>query len=287
VRRLSYQFIDTLKYGFLSGIKEVVIGDKDLDLQIRDNYINIYYKGNSLLKLDEVNERKYSVYIHPNLLRSVTIKDLIDKKTTSEFIGQIPKLKENIINYGVKSLELEYEQLIIRANNNEKRNNSEYFFIDRQYSTKEGRFDLTGIYWKWEGRRRGQVVPLCFMEIKFALNQDIKDVHSQIKRYNEAIKGKTNRIARESEKILEQKLELGLFDQDPKRIEAMKTLKISEDIDEYQFILVLVDYNPFSKSLDLDKIKALPFAEQVKIYYGGFAMWERNLSSYPNLSFGG
>ena len=286
-RKLSENYMFALMNGFLSDIRKTIIADKDLDLQIRDNYINIYFKGNSLLKLTEVDPEKYAVDIHTKFLGDKVIQDLSSKETTDEFISFIPFLKKNIIKHGVKSLELEYEQLIIRANNNEKRNNSEYFFIDRQYATKEGRHDLTGIYWKWEGRRRGQVVPLCFMEIKFALNQDIKSVHSQIKRYYEDINQNTKSIAQESEKILEQKLDLGLFDQDPKRTEAMKTLTIGEEIDNYQFILVLVDYNPYSKSLDLDKLKALPFANQVKIFYGGFAMWERNLSSYPDLSFGG
>ena len=110
--------------------------------------------------------------------------------------------------------------------------------------------------------------------------------NSKIRYYNE-IKANTKAIAEEAEGILRQKLDLGLFDQDTKRTEAMKTLRISTDINQYQFILVLVDYNPFSKSLNLDKLKALPFADQVKVFYGGFAMWEMNISSYPKLSFGG
>lgn len=117
------------------------------------------------------------------------------------------------------------------------------------------------------------------------MNQDIKEVHNQIEGYYNEINRNIDFIAKEAEGLLKQKLELGLFDQAENRLEAMKTLKINKDIDTFQFILVLVDYNPFSKSLDLEKLKSLPFAKQVKVFYGGFAMWERNLSSYPNLSF--
>jgi hypothetical protein len=287
MRKLSKNFIDSLKTGFLSGITSVVISDKDLDFQIRNNYINIYFKGNSLLKLIEINKQIYKVDINHKFIGSVSIPDLVDEKTTETFIKRIPELKDNIIRYGVMSLEVEYEQLIIRANNNEPRNNSEYFVIDRQYATPVGRFDLTGIFWNRNKRRKKQEVPLCFMEIKFALNQDIKEVHDQIAHYYNEIKGNTKFIAEEAENILRQKIDLGLFDQAENRLEAMKTLNVSKNIDEYQFILVLVDYNPFSKSLDLEKLKALPFAKQVKLFYGGFAMWERNLSSYPDLSFGG
>ena len=285
MRSLSEHFMNELQDGFLSKLRMNIINDKDLDLQIRTNYMNIYFKGNSLLKLNEVNNTKYKVYIHENFIGALDIPDLVDQESTEKFIECIPELKENIIRYGVSSLEVEYEQLIIRANNNEPRNNSEYFIIDRQYATPGGRFDLTGIFWNRNKRRKGQVVPLCFMEIKFALNQDIKEVHDQIKRYYNEINGNTEFIAEEAENILRQKLDLGLFDQDTKRLEAMKTLRISKDIDQYQFILVLVDYNPFSQSLDLEKLKALPFANQVKIAYGGFAMWERNLRSYPDLSY--
>ena len=278
MRKLSESFMEALSRGFISGIRKTVIDDKDLDFQIRNNYINIYYKGNSLLKLTEVSPKKYKVDIHPKFIGSIPIPDLVDEKSAKVFINRIPDLKENIIRHGVTSLEVEYEQLIIRANNNEKRNNSEFFVIDRQYATPGGRFDLTSIFWKRNKRKSGQIVPLCFMEIKFALNQDIKDVHNQIDRYYNEIKKNTDYIAKEAGVILRQKLELGLFDQDLNRLEAMKTLKISRDIDEYQFILVLVDYNPFSKSLDLEKLKALKFADQVKIFYGGFAMWERELT---------
>ena len=287
MRILSEHFVEALKGGALSGIRDVVISDKDLDLQIRDNYINVYFKGNSLLKLTESHDKKYKVDIHPKFTGAETVSDLVDEKSTMKFIKRIPELKENIIRFGITSLEVEYEQLIIRANNNEKRNNSEYFIVDRQYATPGGRFDLTGIYWRRFPRKKDQEVPLCFMEIKFALNQDIKEVHNQIQRYYNEITKDPEFITEEAESILKQKLGLGLFDQDKKRLEAMKTLKISKDINSYQFILVLVDYNPFSKSLDLEKLEALPFAKQVKVFYGGFAMWERNLSSYPDLSFGG
>jgi hypothetical protein len=40
-------------------------------------------------------------------------------------VNRIPLLKENIIRYGKSSLEIEYEQMIIRANNYEPRNNTE------------------------------------------------------------------------------------------------------------------------------------------------------------------
>ena len=277
MRTLKNSFLDALNQGFLGGITHAVREDKDLDLQIRDNYINIYFKGNSLLKLTEENPKKYKVDIHKKFTGVNLVPDLTDENSADVFLKRIHYLKENIIRYGKSSLEIEYEQLIIRANNNEPRNNSEYFIIDRQYATREGRFDLTGFYWNRNRRRKGQVVPLCFMEVKFALNQDIKNVHDQIQRYYEVIKANTEELAAEAEIILKQKLALGLFNQAPDRLEAMETLKIGSDISKYQFILILVDYNPYSKHFNRENLEALPFANQVKIFEGGFAMWEKGL----------
>ena len=54
MRKLSDRFLQDLKSGFLSGLMARVHQDRDLDLEIRQDYLNIYYKGNSLLKLDQV-----------------------------------------------------------------------------------------------------------------------------------------------------------------------------------------------------------------------------------------
>lgn len=278
MRTLSEQYLREMKSGFLKGLTDKVRQDKDLDLEIREDYLNIYFKGNSLLKLNQINPRRYRVEIHPKFTGGIRFADLVDEETTNEFLSQIPVIKENIIRYGKSSLEIEYEQMIIRANNYEPRNNSEYFIVDRQYvAGQAGRFDLTGLRWPRRGRRKGQVVSPCLMEIKFALNQDIQDLDEQLNRYYLAIKDHATELAEEIETVYHQKLELGLFNQPIDRLVAMKTLKFARHIDRFQFILILVDYNPNSKLFDEDKLSNLPFAKQVRIFYSGFAMWETRM----------
>jgi hypothetical protein len=142
---------------------------------------------------------------------------------------------------------------------------------------KIGRFDMTGFYWPRRGRRRGQIVPVCLFEVKFALNQDIQDVHDQLQRYYDAIKARVVEFAEETQAIFKQKLELGLFDLSPERLEAMKTLTFSRELEAFQFILILVDYNPHSRLYDEEGLKRLPFASQVRLMRSGFAMWRSNL----------
>jgi hypothetical protein len=280
MRRLSKEFVDMLTSGFLSPLRQRVIQDKDLDLQIRENYINIYYKGNSLLKLSSSAGNRYRPEINLKFFGDLEIPDLVDDETTREFLDRISAIKENIILHGASSLEVEYEQLLIRANNNESRNNSEYFIVDRQLTMPgRDRIDLSAVYWERKGRRRGQEVPPCFIEMKFALNVDIQEVHNQLERYYTAVTDRAVEIADEIENVFRQKLDLGLFDQPENRIEAMKTLSVTRDLDEFRFVLVLVDYNPYSKLLDLDRLRDLPFANRLSIFRGGFAMWQNQLDT--------
>ncbi len=281
MRKLSERFMRNLQTGFLAALAQRVRGDKDLDLEIRENSLNVYFKGNSLLKLDELNADRYRVDIHPKFGGGLGLPDyLINEQTTASFLHSVPFLKENIIQYGQSSLEVEYEQLVIRANNLEERNNSEYFIIDRQYAVSEvGRFDLTGFFWNRQGRRAEQEVPLCFMELKFALNPDIQDVHEQIARYYEVIKVNTGAIATEAEIIFQQKLLLGLFDQPRDQLEAMRTLRFSRNIAQYQFIVLLIDYNPYSSLFNRASLATLPFSSQIKVFHGGFALWQQNVTA--------
>ena len=188
MRGISAEFRNCLKKsGFLAGITENVKSDPDLNLEIRDSYINIYYKGNSLLKLSETGIKKYKAEIHEKFLEGLSLPLEFTESNIAQFLDAIPRLKQNIVKHGKRSLEVEYEQMIIRANNFELRNNTEYFIVDRQYTAKEGRFDLTGIFWEMSKRKRNQEVPICLMEIKFALNDDISEVHHQLARYYDAI----------------------------------------------------------------------------------------------------
>lgn len=50
-RGLSDAFMQALQVGLLSPLLEMVKADPTLDLQIRDEYINIYYRGGCLLKV--------------------------------------------------------------------------------------------------------------------------------------------------------------------------------------------------------------------------------------------
>ena len=100
----------------------------------------------------------------------------------------------------------------------------------------------------------------------------------QLTRYYDAIKPHAEEFADEMQTVFRQKLDLGLYhQQSPKRVAALKTLVFLKSIEQFQFILILVDYNPNSGQLNLEDLKNLPFSNQIKIFNCGFAMWKQNV----------
>ncbi|PKM86491.1 MAG: hypothetical protein CVU87_12030, partial [Firmicutes bacterium HGW-Firmicutes-12] len=53
VRGISDKFIVDLKEGPLRPVLDSVLCDDTLCLEIRDNYINIYYRGGNMLRIAE------------------------------------------------------------------------------------------------------------------------------------------------------------------------------------------------------------------------------------------
>ena len=70
--------MECLQHGFLAPLRERVLLDKDLDLEIRDKYLNIYFKGNSLLRLAEAGISAYRPSVDPKFLGGVPLTDFID-----------------------------------------------------------------------------------------------------------------------------------------------------------------------------------------------------------------
>lgn len=232
MRKVSDSFLETLRNGFLASLVAHVVADKDLDLHFRNGYISIYYKGNSLLKLSETASG-YAIEIHEKFKGNLPIPHALTAENIVAFLALLPQLKDNIIRHGKSSLEIEYEQLIIRANNLEHRNNTEYSILDRQYVLGRDRFDLIGIYWSRHNRSRTREVTPCFIEVKFALNTDIKDIHNQLGRYYDTARTHATQFADECQWMLEQKVALGLFKKTSQQLKAMKTLRVVSDSQQF------------------------------------------------------
>lgn len=285
MRELSSYFITELQKGKLAPLLDKVKKDSDLDLQIREGYINIYFKGNNLLKLKE----DLSFEIDKKFTDCKEDISFSTEDSCRDFItNKLPQIKEKIID--VKSikntLEIEYEQLLIRANNYTNSVNSEYLIVDRQYARageqRKNQMDLFGVFVD-RGRRGSQsllTVPFV-AEVKYSLNPDISNLPEQINRYYKHIESAYKGFIAQAELLLHQKAELGLFDLSNGLVDKLKSSKVDEGIKNLRIIIVLVDYNPYSTKFGPDvisQLKNLPYSDQIYLFKTGFAIWHKNLT---------
>ncbi|MDL2298271.1 hypothetical protein LJC40_03860 [Synergistaceae bacterium OttesenSCG-928-D05] len=178
-RSLSDTFMkDLKKEGVLHPILEFVQNDDTLCLAIRNNYINIYYRGGSLMKIftkGPVNQKTYSIsfnaegYANKNkLLNTLGIlgqglpkADPTTREDVSKWVRDwcenIPKIKAVMDGWLAVSPkpEREFQQLIWRENNRKndkfKKTKFNYYFVDVEYTAKDsqkekgGRFDMLAL----------------------------------------------------------------------------------------------------------------------------------------------
>ncbi len=96
MRQLSSKFVKTLT-GELKNLLDCIVQDKELDMQIRDGYVNVYYHGGNILRIKprsfEFDEMYYN---DPSVMRSTYArKDVIIHKQLSVKRDELKKLLPN------------------------------------------------------------------------------------------------------------------------------------------------------------------------------------------------
>ncbi len=289
-RALSEPFFEQFKDGIFKPLVDRVRLDKDLDLEFRGTKINVYYQGHSILNLDNNGNVKIDPEFKRNLDNSP--EKLKNKNDVSLFLAQIPQIKDNVVyrpqeiteNKRIsRSREAEFEQLLIRANNLERRNNSDYIILDRQYRLPDGkRWDLIALRYPPKGNPKGY---LSIIEVKYAQNPDIKEIKLQVERYAEYLEKHFSNICSDMTEVLKQKLDLGLIVRSPERIEWLKRLCLDNAIDRKlesaEIIVYLIDHNCNSNLKKLAEKSGRPkFSGNVSVVLGGLALWQANLTDF-------
>lgn len=283
----------------LHSLLERVKLDPDLDLFIRKQYINIYFKGVSLLNL---NMKDLGVRVALGYQKGATLPAKLDQPSkVINFLEAIPRLKDNITLHEKGKLEAEFEQLFIRCNNwhgNGKATvHSEYFIIDRQYCRSEKdlgckgpsgddrlqgangatRNDIVSICWPHPRRKLrhpGDTVVPVIIECKYGLNNDIQNAASQLGNYLDDLRNRQwHGFHAEMQTLLEQRAELGLFGGESKNV---GTLQIDPDPKKLRGILFFIDCNPFSDLNQRVTQAVMNFRTHpdIKIVYRGLALWD-------------
>jgi len=234
----------------------------ELELSIRDDYFNIYYKGNSLSKVSFKEDDKYQIDINSKffegtsvakskndgscsknkkgdyysiMLSSKQLPSFFKEKHLKEFISKIKK--ENYKE------EITFEQALIADN----KNRESFFFIDRQVSDgkmKRKTLDLLALK-----QKQGNKYHFVICEVKLGNNPELKDkVVDQLNYYVTHINEKENFNNYKDcyEKQYKQKRTLGLIN-----IPAFPSIEIEKPVEGR---IIVGGYSGIAKS-QLDSLQ--------------------------------
>jgi hypothetical protein len=179
MRALSEHFMDDLMKpdGLLCPLLTRVKQDQTLMMAIRENYVNIYYRGGNIIKVAEQSKGSYqaSFDIKYNKSRQdcpelpTVIKSQDEAK---KWIAAFPALKNMMDEYFYihSKAEREFQQLVARENNNSSiSNESEYFVSDIEFADTDlgARFDMLAVRWCASERTNGSHCRAALIEMKY------------------------------------------------------------------------------------------------------------------------
>jgi hypothetical protein len=261
-RGLSQSFIDALKSDSGLGLSRLLLAvkmDETLCLEIRKNYINIYYRGGNLIKLEEDHgiysasfDRNYIIEGETTCLwEQINKQNLTNYDDVTVWLDAIPFMKQEMdywLHIHPKD-EREFQQLMVRENNfGGTAKGTDYFICDIEYSDIQGRFDLIAAEWPSSGaqRKNNRNVSLAFIEMKYrdksmTGSSGILGHLQGMKEYYLKNNHDFTALKQEMRTTFNQKLELGLID-NQNHIECFNDTPPS-------FILIFANHDPDSEIL--------------------------------------
>jgi len=262
-RVVSKTFADDLKHAKLSPLLARIKADDTLMLALRDGYINIYYRGGNLLRIEQKGlVGKYiatfdAKYNQKNACPlPVQFPYPVNGEADSRaLVDAIPALKYSMDRYFSqhRNAEREFQQLVARENNcSAISNETEYFIVDIEVAgaLPNARFDMLGVRWlRDERKKQGALVPVL-IEMKYGskalegdsgLSEHMKDAVSL-----RADKASWDSLCETLEDQINQLDDLGLLDFN--RSTAVKHLQIDMKATP-ELVFMLANYNPASTKL--------------------------------------
>lgn len=206
----------------------------EFDFQIREDYFNLYYRGNSLGKVETIGQNRYKITVHEKFITKIQEKfnpkrDLKSGRVT--FMIEAKKMPSFYSATNLRSMaqkvkdvnfqeELAYEQMLIAANVGR----SEFIIIDRQVKVMDGgKMDILAL----AKVKDSDNYQFCIIEVKMGNNKELaRDVSKQLKGYQSNIENKFEIYKECYELNFKQKQDLGLFEKDIKVNIVPKVLSI-------------------------------------------------------------
>ena len=168
MRQLEPEFLNALKKGDLLPLLKLVKDDSSLCLELRGDYINVYYRGGSLM---EVNHGASGPRFHFD--KNYGVKPPESTAGVKAWLDAVPHLKHAMDMHEVRSKsrsEREAQQLLLRENNfGRDAQSTDYYICDIEYNVGnwQGQFDMVGVHWPLKDREEATDRRLVFVEVKY------------------------------------------------------------------------------------------------------------------------
>lgn len=275
MRALNDSFLNAfLEGGKLFPLLDLVRKDHTLCMELRGEYVEIYYRGGLLYKIEDNENGNYKIYYNENykMLSNQNKKyKLKEIKSVSDAVTEVPTHKQDMDIYFSQNnkLERECQQLIVRENNfsGDISHNTDYFILDIEYAFNDkndeisdvaidetddfnARFDMLAVKWISTNSNRKRVfkLPIAFIEVKYgdgavsgsaSISKHIRDY---INFRNDSCKMK--QLAEDMAAVFGQKHKLHLITS-----YENKELAITINPEEVEYIFVFANHNPDSSKL--------------------------------------
>ncbi len=281
-RALDSDFLADLMDGKLKPLLERVKKDDTLCLELRGSFIDIYYRGGTLYVVQAKGNHQYRISYNKNYEEEDDIDKksatLIDIPSVDQAVKDVPLHKEIMDFYFAKhqKLEREFQQLILRENNNSGKvtDSTDYYILDIEYafngSNQSGdeisaRYDMLAVRWASEGsiRKKTQNLPISFIEVKYGdgamgsgADVTISGIHKHINDYINFRKDSSMlmALAEDMAKVFNQKHKLGLISSYQDR---ENNLNISLNPNDVEFLFALANHDPAKGKLLEEMKKAI------------------------------
>lgn len=321
MRGLSKEFMKDLKVGgILSPIREAVKSDKDLIMEIRDDYIDIYYRGGRIMGLkhhDNEYTAEFDKSYAKNHPKQKYVEGELEKNKittlddTARWVDNIRSFKEIMDHHFNTSTKEDFEkyvqQLIVQENNLIRTSEStDYFIIDFEYQANfeyggkekiKTRFDLVGLSWDStiEDRKKPKGCKLAIIEVKYgdgSLANDKTGLVAHITKTEKFMddKNRVNDFKGEMVDILKQKRELGLLN-----IKNPHEVPIEAIDGQIEFLFVIAGHNTRSSILENEIVKLEDELNKKNLNlkkgnvrfatssFTGYALFKKNMKSLSDI----
>jgi hypothetical protein len=247
------KIITSLKSGNLRQMLEIIIKDEDLDVQIRENYLNVYYRGGNIAKVNSENSVEFDMfYFYLNMKQvpkkiakkdKTIVSDLETKRNYlikefkevryQEYFKRAKTIMDEWLLINPKPERMEQHKLSLEN----RYNQSDYTIIDLEYEVstrsdfscmyipsgktkaKQPKFDIISV------NKQGR---LCLIELKKGKNalDGTSGLQEHWDCFQQSVGLNPKPFVREMQALLKQKQEFNLID---------KRLTLRDTIPKFMF----------------------------------------------------